>query len=131
MSLDRDQRIVAMRAIDLLVEAEPRRANIESEAAWTKAVRNRLRGEHWQTITDLLDADPAMTSEGIADRLGRAQGPGTGTEASPVDLTQSAAARLMAENAARLAEVEQLPRSAKEHARARIAEIRASLRGTP
>lgn len=55
--------------IDRLAATEPAHAGVEDLERWRKAVRNRIRSEHWasvvETITDAPDTDP----EALADHI--------------------------------------------------------------
>lgn len=67
--MTRDEIRLCKAVVELLVATEPRPARIDNEAAWTKAVHNRLRAENWPRITAAVEADPSQTAEDVAGAI--------------------------------------------------------------
>lgn len=120
---ENEKRDVFNQAIETLVARAVDQAKPKTPGAYAATTRADLRTRHYETARNIFDVRDVTAPE-LVDLLEPPSPP------APEDPAQSAAARLMAENAARLAELEELPRSAKAHAKERIAQIRNQLKGT-
>lgn len=115
----------AHQIIDLLAAKPEPGPEVGDPEAWRKAVRNRLRSEHWPTLMALLA--PSSNAELVETIVGLlAVEPGSALHHTEPVNPSSAVADYAADEPWEPLECEE-----REHAVERIAAIKAALRGEP
>lgn len=102
---------------------ERARGSIGEPDAWLATTERNLRAEHWDTVVAMADEDPGLTETDLADALDP-----EGARPSLPDPTPSPSSALAVFEAEPW---EPLTEAEQEHARSKLATIRAGLAGTP